>query len=43
MPNRDFFFTWLGVYVNYAIIAMLYTHSIVNNYMVEHDSGVYKT
>ena len=25
-----FFFTWLGAYVNYAIIAMLYTHSIVN-------------
>ena len=29
MPNRDFF-TSRGAYVNCAIIAMLYTHSIGN-------------
>ena len=29
MPNRDFF-TSRGAYVNWAIIAMLYTHSIGN-------------
>ena len=30
MPNRDFFFTSCGAYVNCAIMAMLYTHSIGN-------------
>ena len=30
MPNRNFF-TSCGAYVNYAIIAMLYTHSIGNH------------
>ena len=29
MPNCDFF-TLRGAYVNYAIVAMLYTHSIGN-------------
>ena len=29
MPNRDFF-TSHGAYVNCAVIAMLYTHSIRN-------------
>ena len=29
MPNRDFF-TSRGAYINSAIIAMLYTHSIGN-------------
>ena len=29
-PNRDFFFTLRGAYVNLRYIAMLYTHSIGN-------------